>query len=132
MPHATEQLAFLGGRDKQTGVVQFPKTPASVAPGASGFAQYEDVALSDVPAKVVSFTADWLTYYPSPPFYFGLVQFENGARVLMEMVDVPEGALSVGGELEMVFRVKEIDSIRGYRHYFWKATPTIAKAEAAQ
>jgi uncharacterized OB-fold protein len=127
-----DNLAFLGGRDKQTGVVQFPKTPAAVAPGASGIAQYEDVALSDIPAKVVSFTADWLTYYPSPPFYFGLVQFENGARVLMEMVDVPEGALAVGGELEMVFRVKEIDSIRGYRHYFWKATPRIAKAEVAQ
>ncbi len=127
-----DNLAFLGGRDKQTGVVQFPKTPAAVAPAASGIAQYEDVALADVPAKVVSFTADWLTYYPSPPFYFGLVQFENGARVLMEMVDVSEGALCVGADLEMVFRVKEIDSIRGYRHYFWKATPCIAKAETAQ
>jgi len=126
-----DNLAFLGGRDRQTGVVQFPKTPAAVGPGAEGFAHYEDVPLADVPARVVSFTADWLTYYPNPPFYFGLVQFENGARVLMEMVDVREGALSVGSDVEMVFRVKEIDSIRGYRHYFWKATPQDAKAEAA-
>ncbi|HLY58179.1 MAG TPA: OB-fold domain-containing protein, partial [Stellaceae bacterium] len=127
-----DNLAFLGGRDKATGVVQFPKTPISVAPGAKGMAEYEDVPLADVPAKVVSFTADWLTYYPNPPFYFGLVQFENGARMLMEFVDVPEGALKVDVPLGMVFRVKEIDSVRGYRHYFWKATPQAPQAEAAQ
>lgn len=127
-----ENLAFLGGRDKQTGVVQFPKTPASVGPGAHGVAEYEDVPLADEPAKIVSFTADWLTYYPSPPFYFGLAQFDNGARMLMEFVDVPEGALKVGVPLEMLFRVKEIDTVRGYRHYFWKATPKIEQAEAAE
>jgi 3-hydroxy-3-methylglutaryl CoA synthase/uncharacterized OB-fold protein len=128
---AHDNLAFLGGRDKATGVVQFPKTPASVAPGARGVAEYEDVPLADVGAKVVSFTADWLTYYPSPPLHFGLVQFDNGARILMEFVDVPENSLKVGVELEMLFRVKEIDTVRGYRHYFWKATPKVKHEEAS-
>jgi hydroxymethylglutaryl-CoA synthase len=127
-----DNLAFLGGRDVETGVVQFPKTPASVGPGAHGVAKYEDVPLADETAKVVSYTADWLTYYPSPPLYFGLAQFDNGARMLMEFVDVPEGSLKVGAPLEMLFRVKEIDTVRGYRHYFWKATPVIAQAEAAE
>lgn len=130
-----DNLAFLGGRDRQTGVVQFPKTPKAVAPGATGIAEYEDVALADQPAKVISFTADNLTYHPSPPLYFGLVQFDNGARLMMEFVDVAPGALVIGAPLEMVFRIKEIDHGRGYRHYFWKATPIAAAVgvkEAAQ
>jgi hydroxymethylglutaryl-CoA synthase len=41
-----------------------------------------------VPAKVVSITADRLNFTPDPPFHFGLVQFDNGARVAMEHCDV--------------------------------------------
>jgi uncharacterized OB-fold protein len=96
-----------------------------VAPeaGTSGVAQYDDVPLADLQAKVIACTADWLTYHPSPPFYFGLVQFENGARVQVEFVDVAAGSIQVGATVEMLFRVKEIDNVRHYRHYFWKATP---------
>jgi len=72
---------------------------------------------------VVSFTADWLSYYPNPPFYFGLVQFENGARVAMEFTDVDRSLLKIGAPVAMVFRLKELDRRRAYRHYFWKATP---------
>ncbi|MFD2580273.1 hypothetical protein ACFSTD_20200 [Novosphingobium colocasiae] len=35
-------------------------------------------------------TADRLNFTPDPPFDFGLVQFDNGARVLMELTDRPE------------------------------------------
>lgn len=123
-----DMLAFIGGRDKATDVVQFPKTPLSVAPGSSGKAEYEDVPLADLQAKVVAFTADWLTYHPSPPLYFGLVQFGNGARVAMEFVDVASGSIEVGASVDMLFRIKEIDNVRNYRHYFWKATPVVASA----
>lgn len=121
-----DMLGFIGGRDRQTGVVQFPKTPVSVAPGAGTRAVYDDVCLADVPARVISLTADWLTYHASPPFYFGLVQFDNGARVMMEFVDVGQAALAVGSPVDMTFRIKEIDRNRAYRHYFWKATPAVA------
>ena len=131
-----DMLAFIGGRDKTTGVVQFPKTPMAVAPGASGIADYEDEPLADLSAKVVACTADWLTYHPSPPLYFGLVQFDNGARVGMEFVDVASGSIQVGDEVDMRFRIKEIDRVRKYRHYFWKATPAVSlgstTAEAAK
>lgn len=120
-------LAFIGGRDRATGVVQFPKTPAGVAPGASGIAEYDDVPLAEEPAHVVAATADWLTYHPSPPLHFGLVQFDNGARVAMEFVDVGSDGLAVGDPVEMMFRIKEIDRVRGYRHYFWKARPVVRR-----
>ena len=38
-------------------------------------------------------------YYPAPPLYVGLVQFDNGARVLMEMVDVDPAKFDVGSTL---------------------------------
>ena len=50
-------------------------------------------------------------------------QFDNGARVLMEFVDVGEGGIDTGTPLRMVFRIKEQDRQRGYNRYFWKATP---------
>jgi uncharacterized OB-fold protein len=62
-------------------------------------------------------------YYPAPPLYVGLVQFRNGARVLMEMVDVEPGKFDVGTNLRMVFRIKEVDRLRHFNRYFWKAAP---------
>jgi len=79
-----------------------------------------------VPARVLTATADWLSYHPSPPLYVGFVQFDNGARVLMEICDVGEQGLDVGTPLRMTFRVKDVDGTRGYPRYFWKATPISA------
>jgi 3-hydroxy-3-methylglutaryl CoA synthase/uncharacterized OB-fold protein len=122
-------MAFIAGRDLATGVVQFPKSAFGVSPEAgTEIAAYEDVPLADLHASVVASTADWLTFHPSPPFYFGLVQFDNGARLQMEFVDVASGEVPVGAPVEMCFRIKEIDRMRNYRHYFWKARPVLAEA----
>jgi 3-hydroxy-3-methylglutaryl CoA synthase len=114
-------IGFVGGKCASCGAIQFPRMPACVSCGST-----EPMAaapLADAPAKVATFTADWLMYYPSPPLYVGLVQFDNGARVLMEMVDVDAAKLDVGTPLRMVFRVKERDALRHYNRYFWKAVP---------
>jgi uncharacterized OB-fold protein len=127
-------LGFIGGRDQATGTVQFPKSPFGVSPEAtaSGIATFEDVPLAELTAKVIACTADWLTYHPSPPFYFGLVQFENGARVQMEFVDAASKSIAVGTTVEMLFRIKEVDHTRHYRHYFWKATPAASPSNKIQ
>ncbi|MGD9661982.1 MAG: Zn-ribbon domain-containing OB-fold protein [Porticoccaceae bacterium] len=90
---------------------------------------YIDVRLADETATVVAFTIDHLTFAPEPPFQYGLVEFESGARVLMEFVDTPAAGIAVGDKVTMKFRIKSIDRERGYRHYFWKAAP-VSKAEA--
>lgn len=120
--HGRDMHGFVGGRD-QTGNVQFPKTPMPVAPDAKGPGVYEDVVLRDVPARMVSITADRLNFTPDPPFHFGLVQFDNGARVAMEVCDVEGRAPEVGAALRMRFRIKAIDRQRQFRSYFWKAAP---------
>lgn len=120
--YGSDMLGFIGGRDS-TGNVQFPKTLRPVSPDADVTVPLTDVRLADEPARIQSLTADRLNYTPDPPFYFGLVQFANGARVLMEFCDVPPKSLSVGSAVAMRFRVKSIDRKRGFRSYFWKACP---------
>jgi uncharacterized OB-fold protein len=78
----------------------------------------------------MSFTADWLSYNPSPPFYYGQVQFETGGRVLMGFTDTDAGQLEVGSALKMMVRIKDFDKDRGYRRYFWKAAPVSTGKEA--
>lgn len=120
--HGREMHGFIGGRDRK-GNVQFPKTPVPVRPDATGPEEYDDVPLSEVAARVVSITADRLNFTPDPPFYFGLVQFENGARVAMEHCDIEGRTPEVGDPVRMRFRVKAIDRQRHFRTYFWKAAP---------
>jgi 3-hydroxy-3-methylglutaryl CoA synthase len=114
-------LAFIGGQCGKCGQVQFPVMPNCVNCGASGaLAPYP---LADAPAHVATVSADWLQYYPAPPLYVGLVQFEAGARALMEIVDVPAAGIDVGAPLNFAFRLKAHDELRHYSRYFWKAVP---------
>jgi 3-hydroxy-3-methylglutaryl CoA synthase len=118
---ADQILGFVGGRCGKCEAVQFPRMPACVNCGAvDSQAPY---SLADEPAKVATFTADWLQYSPSPPMYVGLVQFDIGARILMEIVDVGAAGIDVGTPLEMRLRIKERDRLRHYDRYFWKAVP---------
>jgi len=122
--NAHQLSAFNAGRCGACGAVQFPQLAYCVNPACKAPAsQFESVSLADEPARILTFTADWLSYYPAPPLYVGFVQFDNGARLLMETVDAAPGAVDVGVPLRMVFRIKERDNIRGFNRYFWKATP---------
>jgi 3-hydroxy-3-methylglutaryl CoA synthase len=119
-------LGFVGGRCTACGQVQFPVLPTCVA--CASVAAQIPYPLADEPARVATVSADWLQYYPAPPLYVGLVQFDAGARVLMEMVDVPAGGIEVGAPLRFAFRLKAHDEVRHYSRYFWKATPAAPAA----
>ncbi len=118
---ADQILGFVGGKCQTCNTVQFPRFPACVNCGMPGWQL--PYPLADEPAKVATYTADWLQYSPSPPLYMGLVQFDSGARVLMEIVDVGPAGLDVDTPLTMTFRIKERDRQRHYDRYFWKAVP---------
>lgn len=121
---AHQLYAFVGGRSKATGKVEFPRLAYSVNPEHPvPVSELEDHPLADEPAKVLTFTDDWLSYHPAPPLRVGFVQFDVGARLLMEIVDVGPQGVDIGTPLQMVFRIKEPDKARGYNRYFWKATP---------
>jgi 3-hydroxy-3-methylglutaryl CoA synthase/uncharacterized OB-fold protein len=117
-----DTIGFVGGRDS-AGNVQFPKSAFPVNPSLTEPEDLEDVRLADLEATIVSVTADRLNFSPDPPFDFGLVQFGNGARVLMEMVDRPDNGFRVGDRVRMRLRIKSHNRSLGFRTYFWKAAP---------
>ncbi len=119
-----DMVGFVGGRDS-AGNVQFPKSAFPVNPALSEVEKMEDVRLADLEATIVSITADRLNFSPDPPFDFGLVQFENGARVLMEMVNRPADGFRVGDRVRMRLRIKAQNRRLGFRTYFWKAAPLV-------
>jgi len=120
---------FEGGRCMRCGTVQFPRTGVCVNPACRTQEPQQPLSLADARAKVLSHTSDFLAYTPHPPFQFGHVDFEHGARVLMEFADADAGELTVGMPLAMVYRIKDFDRLRGFRRYFWKATPVRQQQE---
>ena len=121
----SHQLAgFVAGECRACGAVQFPRLAYCVNPECNArAAQFADHPLTEEPAQVLTFTADWLSYHPAPPLHVGFAQFESGARLLMEICDVGPEGIEVGTKLETVFRIKEPDKVRGLNRYFWKMTP---------
>lgn len=113
---------FVAGECESCGTVQFPQLQSCVKCQAPR-SQFKQRSLADEPAQVLTSTADWLTFHPAPPLYCGFVQFDNGARLIMETVDVGPEGVERGAPLRMVFRIKERDAVRGYNRYFWKSTP---------
>jgi 3-hydroxy-3-methylglutaryl CoA synthase/uncharacterized OB-fold protein len=113
---------FSGGRCSRCGTVQFPSSRICVNPECGAIDTQAPHRLAEEGARIRSYTCDWLSYKQCPPFQFGHVEFESGARVLMEFTDSELDELAVGAPLRMVFRIKEVDPQRGFRRYFWKAT----------
>ena len=116
-------LGLVGGRCTKTGTVQFPKSDISVNPNDSAVHTQEDYPLADKTAKVVTYTADSLTYSPAPPSYYGMIDFEGGGRMMAEITDADADDVEVGREVRMMFRIKAVDERRNFTKYFWKAVP---------
>lgn len=116
-------MALVGGRCTRTGTIQFPKTDVSVNPNDHAIRTQEDYPLADVPARILTYTADALTFSPDPPSCYGNIEFAGGGRMMAEFTDMAPDALEVGTDLRMMFRIKSFDELRGFRRYFWKAAP---------
>ena len=118
--------ALVGGKCARCGTVQFPRTNVCVNPNCGAFHSQEDYSFADRGARVVTWTADGLTFSPDPPLHYGIVQFDEGGRFMAEFTDVDVGGVEVGMPMRMMFRIKEHDAARGFKKYFWKAAPADA------
>jgi hydroxymethylglutaryl-CoA synthase len=123
-------FGLVGGRCTKTGAIQFPPTDIGVAANQKAVGTQEDYPLADRRAHVLTFTADLLSYSPSPPFYYGMVEFDGGGRMVAEFTDVADAdAVSVGRPMRMMFRIKAVDEARHFARYFWKAVPVAAPTQ---
>jgi 3-hydroxy-3-methylglutaryl CoA synthase len=121
--HKNAIMGLVGGRCERTGEVHFPPSRISYTPGAPALDSQRPYKLAERQATVLSWSAEYLSYYPSPPQFYGQVDFDGGGRLLMEFTDLTHGEVDSGTRMDMVFRVKDLDEKRGFVRYFWKATP---------
>ena len=119
-------LGLVGGRCTRCGTLQFPRTRVCVNPQCRATDTQEPYSFRDEPAKVASWSADYLAFTPNPPSHYGMIDFENGGRLMTDFTDVEVGEVEVGMQVEMRFRIKSLDRQRGLPRYFWKAVPVRA------
>jgi 3-hydroxy-3-methylglutaryl CoA synthase/NAD(P)-dependent dehydrogenase (short-subunit alcohol dehydrogenase family)/putative sterol carrier protein len=116
-------LGLVGGKCKQCGTPQFPKMDICVNPDCGALHSQEDYEFADVPARIKTFTGDLLAVSVDPPAIYGMVQFEGGGRLAADFTDCELDDLRVGLPVQMVFKRKGVDKMRGFVNYFWKAVP---------
>lgn len=121
--HREAILGLVAGRCELTGDVHFPPSRFSYKPGQPALDTQKPYKLAERRGEVLSWSAEYLSFNMSPPHYYGQVDFEGGGRILMEFTDIARGDVETGTKMEMVFRIKDVDDLRGFNRYFWKATP---------
>jgi hydroxymethylglutaryl-CoA synthase len=104
------KFGFEGSREED-GTVHLP--PLSEAS--------EYVVMAEARGTVTTFTIDRLSFTPSPPMVFAVVDFDGGGRLPVELTDVEASSVRVGNRVEMTFR--RLSSADGIHNYFWKARP---------
>ena len=77
--------------------------------------------MADARGTVTTFTIDRLSYTPSPPMVFAVVDFDGGGRLPVELTDVDAAAVQIGDRVELTFR--RLSTADGVHNYFWKARP---------
>ena len=121
--HRAAILGLVAGRCEVTGQVHFPPSRMSYDQGKPLQDTQKPHKLAERRGQVLSWSAESLSFHRAPPHQYGQVDFEGGGRILMEFTDVAKGDVASGTEVEMSFRIKDIDELRGFTRYFWKATP---------
>jgi hydroxymethylglutaryl-CoA synthase len=121
--HRDLLLTLGGGRCGSCGTYQVPLTKICVNPECGGVETQVPHSFADSVGVIASWSADNLVYTPDPPAHYGMIDFEEGGRLMMEFADVQHNGIDVGTRMRMVFRVKDYDTMRGFRRYFWKARP---------
>ncbi len=121
--HRSALLGLVGGRCRVSGSVHFPPSRLSLDPGQPLLDTQEPHPLADRAARVLSWSAEYLSWHPAPPHHYGQIDFEGGGRLLMDFTDLDVGEVDTGTAMDLVFRIKDVDDRRGFTRYFWKATP---------
>ncbi len=105
------------------GTAQFPRTRICVNPNCGAIDSQEPHGFSEREGKVLSWSADFLTFTMDPPNHYGMITFADGGRLMADITDVEQGQIDAGSRVRMVFRIKDVDVKRSLKRYFWKAVP---------
>ena len=113
------KFGFVGSQDRTSGAVHLPPSRISMQGGAVD--DMVPIDRSDTEATIATYTIDHLSYSPSPPIVFAVLDFDGGGRFPLELTDVDADAIDIGDRVRMTFR--RLYTADGIHDYFWKATP---------
>ena len=121
------EMRLTGTKCRRCGTPQYP--PQRVCVTCHAKDEMDPYNFLDVPAKVFSFSHDWVMQTLDPPVTVAFVDFEGGGRIMCDMTDRDPEAIEVGLPLEMTFR--RLYYIDGIYNYWWKAQPVRCQASKA-
>jgi hydroxymethylglutaryl-CoA synthase len=119
------KFGFYGSRCEECDTVHLP--PVRVCYKCGSAERMHALPMSDVPARVATYTVDRLAFTPSPPMVAVVVDFDGGGRFRCELTDATP-TVSIGDRVEMTFR-RLGTSENGVHNYFWKARPARIQTE---
>ena len=82
---------------------------------------FKDYRFSDKKGKLFSYAIDQLQPTKNPPGLNGVVDFDEGGRLICELTDYDLDTVKTGMPVEMTFR--KMSQGQGLINYFWKAKP---------
>jgi 3-hydroxy-3-methylglutaryl CoA synthase len=115
--------ALYGAKCKKCGtpqISQIGQTPR-VCVNCQAKDDFEPYKFSDKKAKLFSYTIDQLQPTLNPPGVNGVIDFDEGGRMICELTDCEVDKVKIGMPVEMTFR--KMFFSRGIHNYFWKAKP---------
>ncbi|MGI5241996.1 hypothetical protein [Dactylosporangium sp. CA-139066] len=114
------KFGFVAGRCRECGYRNLP--PRRVCLRCNARDAFDPEPMVDVPARVATFTDDWLSESVQLPAKVVAVDFEGGGRFEFEMADAVGHQPSIGDRVVPTFRVASV-AANGVRNYIWKVRP---------
>jgi uncharacterized OB-fold protein len=116
-------MALRGSQCRRCGTPQYPPQRICVSPDCGAVDEMDEYRFSDKRGTLFSYTEDHTAASLNPPLMYGTVDFEGGGRFVFELTDCEPGSLNMSMPVDMSFRKKYVDELRGLHGYFWKAVP---------
>jgi 3-hydroxy-3-methylglutaryl CoA synthase len=116
-------FGLVGNRCKRCGTPHYPPQRVCVNPDCGAIDEIEDYTFADKAGNIFNFTGDMLAASFDPPAIHGQIDFDGGGRYWFDFTDCTLDKLSIGMRVEMSFRKRYYDDMRGIHGYFWKAVP---------
>jgi uncharacterized OB-fold protein len=110
---------FRGQRCLSCYTIQYPSQRVCIRCRSKD--HFESVRLTNKPAKLFTFTLDYLNADPDPPTVMTIVDFEGGGRAYLMMTDRDINKIQVDQPLELTFR--RVYEAEGFINYYWKCRP---------
>ncbi|SHF42867.1 3-hydroxy-3-methylglutaryl CoA synthase [Desulfacinum infernum DSM 9756] len=116
-------LGLQGTRCTRCGTPQFPPQRICAVGECQAVDEMEPYLFSDKSARIFSYTGDNLAFSLDPPQIYGIVDFDEGGRMMLDFTDCSLESIRVDQPVELHLRRKYHDAQRGVHTYFWKAVP---------